>query len=41
MDSERDLPNQKTIGLSAIRRLVESCRVDRLHARLAEVMGQR
>ena len=32
---ERDLPDQKTIGLSVIRRLVEPCGVDRLHARLA------
>lgn len=37
---ERHLPDQKTIGLSVIRRLVEPCRVDRLHARLAEAMRQ-
>ena len=38
---ERDLPDQKTIGLNAIRRLAQPCRADRLHARLAAAMGQR
>ena len=38
---ERDLPDQKTVRLSVIQRLVEPCRVDRLHARLAAAKGQR
>ena len=38
---ERDLPDQKTIGLSAIQRLAQPCRADRLHARLAAAVGQR
>ena len=37
---ERDLPDQKTIALSVIRRLSQSCRTDELHSRLEAVMTQ-
>ena len=38
---ERELPDQKTIGLSAIRRLAQPCGADRLRAALEAAMGQR
>lgn len=37
---ERDLPDQKTIALSVIRRLAQSCRTDELHSRL-DAVGRR
>lgn len=37
---KRDLPDQKTIALSVIRRLARSCSTDELHSRLEAVMTQ-
>ena len=37
---ERDLPGQKTIGLSVIRRLAQPCTADELHDRLKAVMSE-
>ena len=37
---KRDLPDQKTIALSVIRRIARSCRTDELHSRLEAVMTQ-
>lgn len=37
---ERDLPDQKTIALSVIRRIAQPCGTDELHSRLEAVMTQ-